>query len=340
MPNVTAYEASAADWDRLRSCARQAAAESAVRLQPPITYRGSDGQLIEAIGSHWLLDAREHHIEEIYELAEETSHEHHYFVLLPGGHLKVVAVVVEEARLIDRLRGRVSITYDRSHRVREFSDTDLKAFDFEKRSHDSTAIKHTWGDLFSAERLLVDVKGAGLYRALEQLRLGRTRDVTSTPRDYFHAQNVTPPPAQLVPAMGTRTTSTAPAARAGRDLPNPYKSARRRAVALAGVWLFLAFVMWANNSDVSGTEGFADGSYAVVTWSLIFALVAGLIIDVFIGPGRSGAFLAGAAIGVVLLFYTVLSRPNIADNPFDISAFWLTALSGTLAYLISAILRR
>ena len=105
------------------------------------------------------------------------------------------------------------------------------------------------------------------------------------------------------------------------------------------------------------TPAFADGSYSVVTWSLIFALVGGLAIDLFIGRGHDKAFLGGVALGVAVIVAIVfpdmwaeftyspkslgeLNRPRVKSPPNDISLFWLTSVFGVIAYAVSALIKR
>ncbi len=126
-----------------------------------------------------------------------------------------------------------------------------------------------------------------------------------------------------------------------REIHDAFSTARRRAFRLAQVWLFLCFVILANNfiSDPQkGPYGFADGSYGVVTWSLIFMLAGGLVVDLAVGRGQARALVGGAAAGFLLTTYTTFSQPNVGQRPLDISMFWLTALFGVLGYLVSALL--
>ena len=126
-----------------------------------------------------------------------------------------------------------------------------------------------------------------------------------------------------------------------REIRSAFSTARLRAGRLALVWLFLCFVILANNfiSDPQkGPYGFAAGSYGVVTWSLIFLLAGGLIVDLAVGRGQARALVGGAVAGFVLNTYTTFSAPNVGQRPLDISMFWLTALFGVLGYLVSALL--
>lgn len=79
MLDETDHSASGIDWDRVRGAAVRAASVTSVPLREPIMYHADDGsRRIEAVGSHWLIDTREHHIKETYERAVDTSHEHVY----------------------------------------------------------------------------------------------------------------------------------------------------------------------------------------------------------------------------------------------------------------------
>ena len=96
----------------------------------------------------------------------------------------------------------------------------------------------------------------------------------------------------------------------------------------------------------------------MVTWSLIFALVGGLAIDLFIGRGLQTAFLGGVALGVAVIVAIVfpdmwteftgqpantleaLNRPRVKSPPTDISLFWLTSVFGVIAYAVSALIKR
>lgn len=133
MPDEKSYESTSVDRDSLLSYARQVAQQTSAPLQSPITYAANNSdRTIEAVGVHWLLDAREHHIEDTAELAVETEHSHYYVVLLPDGSLKPVWVGVEELQLIGRSAGVVAITYERGHRVEDVGDEQIRRFDFTK----------------------------------------------------------------------------------------------------------------------------------------------------------------------------------------------------------------
>jgi hypothetical protein len=200
MADVDAYEASTVDWGRIRSYAARVARETTVPMDEPIVYHasGSDRE-VEAIGRHWLLHAREHHLEEPFETGAETSHVYYYVVLLPDGSLQTVEVDVEED-----LRSNFSLTstrhtYERKHSVKDLDDGAIAWFDFEKPyyEHEPTSPedwKRYWGNLYGEPgKPIVDTKGEGILRALEGLLCGTPRQQLTTPH-YFDAPNSIPPP--------------------------------------------------------------------------------------------------------------------------------------------------
>lgn len=202
--NLKAYEASAADWRRLRAYAKRVADQTRRPLAPPITYSVTDYRTVEravtqrsgpfgmfnrtvtrserqpftrqvtAIGPHWVLDQRHQNIEKNHtdrtSRHQETTHEEITYLLLPDGSLKYVAVWEEETVHISDATPRVVI--DRSHHMRDIGDGELKAFDFEKVHREygrhGKGIK-TWGDREPGKKLLVHAKGVGLSMALKRL---------------------------------------------------------------------------------------------------------------------------------------------------------------------------
>lgn len=121
-----------------------------------------------------------------------------------------------------------------------------------------------------------------------------------------------------------------------REIRNAFRTAGGRSVLLAPVWLFLCFIILANNFM---ENNFADGSYAVTTWTFVGAVVATLAIDLMVAPGRDGWFIVGAVVGFLLSVWHTVSAFGLTELPVDVSMFWLTGLFGTIAYLISAIRR-
>jgi hypothetical protein len=345
MPDVEAYEASTVDWDRLHSYARRVATETAVPLRQPITYEESDThQQVEAVGPHWLLHTREHHLQEPFESGADTEHVHYYVVLLPDGSLKTVEVVVEEHLVIDRRHARTRHTYTRSHRVDNVGDREIAWLDIEKPYYEhepnTESWKRSWGNLYGMPgKPLVRAKGEGTLRALEELLRGTPRQELTTP-DYFHAPDNIPPP--LVPSPPTRPTSASRTGQRRRETRNAFSTAGKRTIIAAVVWLILCFVILANNTmwGQGAPHSFAPGSYSVVTWTLILMVAAGLGIDLGIGTGSSGAFMIGAVIGFALNMYATFSKPYVGYHPLDISMFWLTGLFGVICYLLSALVRR
>lgn len=205
MPNIAAYDASVVDWDRLRSFASRVAKETRHPLQEPITYttnayvdvpstvsasgiagllgrtvistkRESRSREVVVAGRHWVLQRRHHHIERNAKgkdyKNQETTHEQHYYILLPDGGLKHVCVWEEEFLLTSH--GRTSFRpVEKSHLIKDLSsDWDLRVFDYEQ--HYAEHGTHgrgtkTWGDREPGRRLLVHAKGIGLSLALKKL---------------------------------------------------------------------------------------------------------------------------------------------------------------------------
>jgi len=119
-----------------------------------------------------------------------------------------------------------------------------------------------------------------------------------------------------------------------REIRGAFDTAWGRCIFLAPVWLFLCFVILANNVL---DNRFADGSYAVTTWTFILAVPALLVIDIAVGRGSDRWLVLGASVGFLLNAWHAFSRPITAHYPLDVSLFWLTGFLGVLAYLASAL---
>lgn len=214
MTDETDYSATRIDWDHVRGAAVRAASVTSIPLREPITYRADDGsQRIEAIGSHWLIDTREHHIEETYQRAVDTSHEHVFIVLLPSGLLKDVTVVVEMSKLLDEHGNRTATTFARSHRVTDLNDSSAARLDFPRQhSEGDEPPKRTWGNLFAPhQRPIVKRKGDGLLQALDRFADGaQPADLYPYIPSYFNTANVAPAPP--TPSESPTDTSVSPTA--------------------------------------------------------------------------------------------------------------------------------
>lgn len=122
-----------------------------------------------------------------------------------------------------------------------------------------------------------------------------------------------------------------------REIRNAFGTAGGRVFLLAPVWLFLCFIILANNYM---ENYFADGSYAVTTWTFLVAIGATLAIDLLVAPGSDGWFIVGAVAGFALSVWYTVSRSGLTGLPIDVSMFWLTGFFGAIAYLISALRRK
>ncbi|MFG1869263.1 hypothetical protein [Micromonospora arborensis] len=204
MPDRQTYEASVADWPRLRAYAKRVARETRKPVEGPISYATTEYQTVEkervrksgpfglftrreltsqqqpvtrridVVGRHWALDTRHYHIERNTRQRggthQEITHEQHTFLLLPDGALKHVVLYEEEVMHVERGATRAFVKH--SHSVRDVDDYQLKSFDFEK-----TYAEHgthgrgtkTWGDREPGRRLLVHARGVGLSLALKRL---------------------------------------------------------------------------------------------------------------------------------------------------------------------------
>lgn len=123
-----------------------------------------------------------------------------------------------------------------------------------------------------------------------------------------------------------------------REIREAFANAGGRAVLLGPVWLFLCFLILANNFM---ENPFAEGSYAVTTWTFILVVAAGLVIDLAIGPGSQRWFVAGAILGFALSAWYTISRESVSGHEsgyeVDVSMFWLTGFFGVAGYLFSAV---
>lgn len=119
-----------------------------------------------------------------------------------------------------------------------------------------------------------------------------------------------------------------------RQVREAFSTAMVRLVLLAPVWLFLCFIILANNY-LENT--FAAGSYSVTTWTFVLAIGACLVIDLTIARGSETWFVAGAAFGFALSTWYTVSASGLTGLPVDVSMFWLTGFFAAAAYLTSAL---
>ena len=204
MPDRRAYEATTLDWHRIHAYAERVAGKTRRPRAGAVSYttteyqtltkavevkhglfnmftrtekrseRAAVNRRVDVIGPHWLLDERSNHIEHNTRhrnaTEQETTHEQHYVVLLPGGTLKKVVVSAEEFFRTENGKSTSFATH--KHDVADLTDRDAQAMDFEKRhtSHraDRSGTK-TWGDREPGKRLLALAKGDGLTQALKRL---------------------------------------------------------------------------------------------------------------------------------------------------------------------------
>jgi hypothetical protein len=178
VPDRRMYEASQIDWTALRALAHQGAAGTQVNRNPPVNYRNGS-RVVEAVGTHWLLDSRSHHITQTYHgtgyQTEEETHEQHLYVLLPDGSLRLVAVTTEEVTVLEDGARRSGHT-NSTHSSREFGEAEVLMFDFENQHQH---YPQAWGNRERGDVLLVDGKGAGLSEALSDLLAGRRASMPS-----------------------------------------------------------------------------------------------------------------------------------------------------------------
>lgn len=243
MPDVAAYEASVADVERIKKFAIRVARETQHPLEAPISYRASvsvevpktvrasglaglmgrtvdtterrqEQRDVVVVGKHWLLERRHHHIERNTKgrdyKNQETTHEQHYFVLMPDGNLHHV-YVWEEELVYTNSNGHTSVRVERGHEVWGVdSFSFLRTFDYEKRySEHGTHGRgtKTWGDREPGRRLLVHAKGIGLSKALKKLLPAATgtppapnRSKPATPRSGTGAPSPASPRARQTPS--------------------------------------------------------------------------------------------------------------------------------------------
>lgn len=171
MPDSRKYDASRFDLSALQALARRVAAETKVVKNPPIEYR-EEGRVVEAVGSHWLLDTRRHNISRKYSgtgyQTEEETHEDYLYVLLPDGSLKLVVVMTEDTTVLDGGAFR-SHRSSKEHFEYAFDERQAQMFDFERKY---VSFPESWGDRECGDELVVDTKGAGLTRLLTELLEG------------------------------------------------------------------------------------------------------------------------------------------------------------------------
>ncbi|MBS1696693.1 MAG: hypothetical protein JST91_31310 [Actinobacteria bacterium] len=173
MPDRRKYDASRFDLPALQALARRAAQETPATKNAPVQYRDGD-RVVEAVGVHWLLDARRHNIRRMYSgtgyQTEEETREDHLYVLLPDGSLKQVVVTTEDTTVLDAGGAFRSHRSSKEHHDYEFDASQAEMFDFERKY---VSFPESWGDRSCGDELLVDAKGAGLTEVLSDLAAGR-----------------------------------------------------------------------------------------------------------------------------------------------------------------------
>lgn len=108
-----------------------AAVGTSATRNSPIQYRDGD-RVVEAVGSHWLLDTRRHNIRRKYSgtgyQTEEETHEDHLYVLLPDGSLKLVVVMTADTTVLHggALRSHRSSKEHFESRVRRAPSADVR----------------------------------------------------------------------------------------------------------------------------------------------------------------------------------------------------------------------
>lgn len=209
MIDRAAYDTSRIDWQRLNKYAQRVARETKLPLNPALTYskrvwtdvpverrkdslfglwartetvnvrRGVD-QNIEALGAHWLLDTRHHHIEDTQKRStirvQETTHEYHTLALLPDGTLMKVCILETEVLNFGNVRSGL-VHQEKDHTSAPPREWDITAIDFEKRYQEwgtHNGGKKSWGDREPGKRLLRHAKGVGINLALKDVLQGRS----------------------------------------------------------------------------------------------------------------------------------------------------------------------
>jgi Domain of unknown function (DUF4190) len=215
------YDQTTVDWFRTRDLAHQVAQQTAVPAQDAIVYY-SDGRPVEAVGRHWLLHAREHHLSEPFDTGAETQHVYYFAVLLPDGSLKTVTIQVEEDLRSNRDGTRTTQRFERKHSIEDLRERDATTwFDFEKSSYarepDSENWKRYWGNLYGEQGPpLVRHKGEGLEQALRELLRGQAPE-------QWQATTLFTQPDQVPPPLPTASTFSTASPASGTQRAKPRK---------------------------------------------------------------------------------------------------------------------
>jgi len=226
MTDTAPYEASALDWNALRSLALLAAQRTALVPTPKLGYvNRATNDYTELLGPHWLLDHRMQNSEGSYSGHVEEDHTDDVYALLPDGSLVYVQVVEE----IWVFPSRETPVYKDHHVIRNMTDADVQAFDHAKEHY---ALNGVWGDTVWAGHgqgpLLHGRKGAGLSQLLNDVLDGR---VTGLPPagslSKFHDPSVLQ--RQLEAAHHRRALSTAAAQASARSSAEWRRQEERRA---------------------------------------------------------------------------------------------------------------
>lgn len=198
MGDSNLYDQTTVDWFRIRDLAHNVAQQTAVPAQDSIVYY-SHGRPVEAVGRHWLLHAREHHLSEPFDTGAETEHVYYFVVLLLDGSLKTVTIQVGEDLRSNRDGTRTTQRFERKHSIEDLSERDATTWlDFEKsnyaREPDSDNWKRYWGNLYGQQGPpLVRHKGEGLEQVLRQLLKGQAPEQW-LPTSLFTQDDRVPPP--------------------------------------------------------------------------------------------------------------------------------------------------
>nr|WP_157527176.1 hypothetical protein [Kibdelosporangium sp. MJ126-NF4] len=200
MSDRQAYHASTIEWSRIRVFAQRVARETRTPAEQGISYtttayqtvtkqvevkygifnlftkpertseRVEVNKQVDVVGRHWVLERRNHHIEQttMERTNQETTHEQHFVVLLADGSLKKVILI--ETENVNTAHGRYTFFSIHEHTVHDLSTSDVEAMDFEKRHYSTTkAHVQNWGDREPGKQLLSHAKGVGLTKALKRL---------------------------------------------------------------------------------------------------------------------------------------------------------------------------
>lgn len=268
VPNHGTYNASQIDWTELHALARHVAAGTHAQPNPAVRYRDGS-RVVQAIGTHWLLDSRSHHITTSHDGAvhrtEEQSHEQYLYVLLPDGSLRLAVVTTTEVNVLEggALLWRNSGI---EHSSWEFSEAEVLMFDFEEKNQ---YFPEAWGNRERGDVLLFDVKGAGLSKALSDLQVGHRASLPSPL-----------PPLEIPVTPSSSAGSAAPRSRASEEWS---KKQDRRARVRRNDRIF---------DKVVGA--FKGGAVGLLLWwilALTIGLVAGFGVVVVILAAVVGAVL-------------------------------------------------